>query len=82
MWDFSFGKSVGMILRTLPFVVLRLIVYVGIAIEGQAPDAEWEARLSSASSKFRELAQKAAGWVPKPAAIPAPPPPPTPSPAT
>ena len=32
MWDFSFGKSVGMILRTLPFIVLRLVVYVGIAI--------------------------------------------------
>src|SRR5690242_3131776 len=32
MWDFSFGKSVGMILRTLPFIVLRLVVYVGIAV--------------------------------------------------
>jgi hypothetical protein len=32
MWDFSFTRSVGMILRTLPFIVLRLIVYVGIAI--------------------------------------------------
>jgi hypothetical protein len=32
MWDFSFGKSVGVILRTLPFIVLRLVVYVGIAV--------------------------------------------------
>jgi hypothetical protein len=32
MWDFSFTRSIGMILRTLPFIVLRLIVYVGIAI--------------------------------------------------
>lgn len=32
MWDFSFSKSVGMVLRTLPFIVLRLVVYVGIAI--------------------------------------------------
>jgi hypothetical protein len=32
MWDFSIGKAVGMILRTLPFIVLRLIVYVGIAL--------------------------------------------------
>jgi hypothetical protein len=31
MWDFSFGKSVGMVLRTLPFIILRLVVYVGIA---------------------------------------------------
>jgi len=31
MWDFSFTRSIGMVLRTLPFVILRLIVYVGIA---------------------------------------------------
>jgi hypothetical protein len=32
MWDFSFTKSIAMILRTLPFIALRLIVYVGIAV--------------------------------------------------
>jgi hypothetical protein len=32
MWDFSFGKSVGMVLRTLPFLLLRIAVYLGIAI--------------------------------------------------
>jgi hypothetical protein len=32
MWDFSFTRSIGMILRTMPFIVLRLIVYVGIAV--------------------------------------------------
>jgi hypothetical protein len=32
MWDFSFGKSVGMVLRTLPFIGLRLAVYIGIAV--------------------------------------------------
>jgi hypothetical protein len=32
MWDFSFTKSVGAILRTLPFIVLRLVVYLGIAL--------------------------------------------------
>lgn len=32
MWDFSFARSIGMILRTLPFIVLRLIVYLGIAV--------------------------------------------------
>jgi len=26
MWDFDFGKAVAMVLKTLPFVVLRLIV--------------------------------------------------------
>jgi hypothetical protein len=32
MWDFSFGRALTMILQTLPFIVLRLIVYVGIAL--------------------------------------------------
>lgn len=32
MWDFSFGHAVGMTLRTLPFIVLRLLVYAGISI--------------------------------------------------
>jgi len=32
MWDFSFTRSVGAVLRTLPFVILRLIVYLGIAV--------------------------------------------------
>jgi hypothetical protein len=31
MWDFSFTRSVAAILRTLPFVILRLAVYLGIA---------------------------------------------------
>ena len=32
MWDFSFGKSVAMVLRTMPFVLLRLTVYLGIGV--------------------------------------------------
>jgi hypothetical protein len=32
MWDFSFSKAVGMVARTAPFVVLRMIVYFGIAL--------------------------------------------------
>ncbi len=32
MWDFSFARAVGMVMRTLPFVVLRLLVYAGISI--------------------------------------------------
>ena len=32
MWDFSFGRAVGMVMRTLPFIVLRLLVYAGISI--------------------------------------------------
>jgi hypothetical protein len=30
MWDFSFGRSVAIVLRTLPFVLLRMAVYFGI----------------------------------------------------
>ena len=32
-------------------------------IEGQKPDPEWEARLDSVSKRFRELGNKAAGWM-------------------
>src|SRR5215470_2900194 len=32
MWDFSFGRALSMVMQTLPFIVLRLIVYTGIAI--------------------------------------------------
>jgi hypothetical protein len=30
MWDFRFGRALGMMLRTLPFVVLRLAVFAAI----------------------------------------------------
>ncbi|HUO99250.1 MAG TPA: hypothetical protein VMU01_11310 [Rhizomicrobium sp.] len=32
MWDFSFGKAVGMVMKTLPFIVLRIVVFVGIGV--------------------------------------------------
>ena len=32
MWDFSLGKSFSMLAKTLPFIVLRLIVYLGIGV--------------------------------------------------
>ena len=32
MWDFSVGKALGMMGRTLPFIVFRVLVYFGIAI--------------------------------------------------
>jgi hypothetical protein len=31
MWDFSVGKALSAVIRTAPFVLLRLAVYVGIA---------------------------------------------------
>lgn len=32
MWDFSIGRSIGLMMRTLPFVALRAAVYFGIAL--------------------------------------------------
>ena len=32
MWDFNFGKAVGMVMKTMPFVVLRLVVFIGIGM--------------------------------------------------
>jgi hypothetical protein len=32
MWDFSFGRALSMVVQTLPFVLLRLAVYLGIAV--------------------------------------------------
>lgn len=32
MWDFSIGNALGMMARTMPFILLRMAVYFGIAI--------------------------------------------------
>jgi hypothetical protein len=32
MWDFSIGKSMGLMARTLPFILLRVAVYFGITL--------------------------------------------------
>ncbi|HZY49799.1 MAG TPA: hypothetical protein VFE64_08465 [Devosia sp.] len=32
MWDFSIGRTLGLMGRTLPFIVFRMIVYFGIAV--------------------------------------------------
>ncbi len=32
MWDFSLGKAWGLMMRTLPFVIFRMMVYFGIAV--------------------------------------------------
>ncbi len=59
-----------------PIAIAALMQVYFKEIEGQVPNPEWTARLEQVSSKFRDLAQKAAGWVPgpvNPAAPPAPP---------
>lgn len=32
MWDFSIGRSVGLMMQTLPFILMRMVVYFGITI--------------------------------------------------
>lgn len=32
MWDFSVGRSLGLMAKTLPFIVFRIFVYFGIAV--------------------------------------------------
>src|SRR5690554_6343360 len=32
MWDFSVGRSLGMMVQTMPFILLRLAVYFGITL--------------------------------------------------
>ena len=32
MWDFEIGRTLGIVIRTWPFVVFRMIVYFGITL--------------------------------------------------
>lgn len=32
MWDFSVSKAVGLMFKTMPFIILRVLVYFGIAV--------------------------------------------------
>lgn len=32
MWDFSIGRTLGLMVQTLPFIVFRIVVYFGIAV--------------------------------------------------
>jgi hypothetical protein len=32
MWDFSIGRTFGLMIRTMPFIVFRILVYAGIAV--------------------------------------------------
>lgn len=32
MWDFSVGQALGLMAKTLPFIVFRIVVYAGIAV--------------------------------------------------
>jgi hypothetical protein len=32
MWDFSIGRTFGLMVKTLPFILMRVLVYAGIAV--------------------------------------------------
>ena len=32
MWDFSIGRTLGLLAQTFPFILLRMVVYFGITI--------------------------------------------------
>ena len=54
-----------------PVFLLMVMTKFHVLVRNQAINLEWDARLSSASKKFREIKDKAAaGWSPAPGALP------------
>lgn len=51
-----------------PFAIACLLQAYFQAIEGQQPNAEWEARLDGVSRKFTEMKDKATAWAGRPGA--------------
>src|SRR5690606_30517900 len=47
-----------------PFAIACMMDVYFRTIEGQAPNPEWDARLSGMSKKFATIKDKAAGWQP------------------
>jgi hypothetical protein len=68
-WTIAFAVIFAWALKAAllePVAIAALMQVYFKTIEGQTPNAEWEARLAKATGKFRELGQRAAGWVPGP----------------
>ena len=69
VWAFAFAIIFALSFQKAllePFAIASLMQVYFKTIEGQKPDPQWDARLSGASKHFRELAQKAAGWIARP----------------
>jgi hypothetical protein len=69
-WSFVFAFIFAWALKAAvlePIAITALMQAYFKVIEGQKPDAEWDARLTNLSKRFRDLAGKAASWVAKPA---------------
>jgi len=68
-WGIGFAFAFAWALKLAilePLAIAALMQVFFRRIEGQLPDPEWDARLNSASAKFRELGEKAAGWIARP----------------
>jgi len=66
IWMFAFAFVFAWALKAAilePVAIAALMQVYFKEIEGQTPNPEWEARLDSASRRFRQLTEKAAGWV-------------------
>jgi hypothetical protein len=53
-----------------PFAIACLMQAYFKKIEGQSPDPAWDAKLSSLSTKFRTMGERAAAWVRPPEPVP------------
>src|SRR5581483_1238630 len=72
-WGFAFALVLAVAVKKAvmePIAIAALMQVYFKEIENQVPNPEWTARLEQVSSKFRDLASKAAGWVPGPAIPP------------
>jgi hypothetical protein len=70
-WAFGFAVVLAVAVKKAvmePIAIAALMQVYFKEIEGQTPNPEWSAKLESVSAKFRDLGQKAAGWIPGPAA--------------
>jgi hypothetical protein len=73
VWAFGFALVLAVAVKKAlmePIAIAALMQVYFKEIEGQTPNPEWTAKLEQVSSKFRDLAQKAAGWTPAPALPP------------
>jgi hypothetical protein len=72
-WAFAFAVVFAIALKKAimePIAISALMQVYFKEIEGQTPNPEWTQKLETVSSKFRDLAQKASGWVAGPATAP------------
>jgi hypothetical protein len=78
IWTFGIALIFALALQKAllePLAIASLMQVFFATVEGQTPDPEWSARLSSLSRRFRELGEHAAGYTPHtlpPGAAPAP----------